>query len=338
MNRPFILLLPIILLLTSCFKEDDKVEPHDPGDVETAVVELTNNYKYQAYFDLGTGEVVASNMKKIWDLGFECSEDGWHIILNTSSFMYASRTGTTDFEIPQDTVGKQWKYDKSDGDLDSTAIGSWFEYSLPDSARVYTNEVYLLNRGYDELGNELGFRKIVFTELDGDTYSFHYSDLNGSNEGFYSVTKEPSVSFIYFSFNDGGQVFSLEPPIPEWDLLFTQYTTLLYTNEGEPYPYLVTGALNNRVGVAVAQDTLYDFSAIDRVAAESLAFSTAMDEIGYDWKDVTGDVTSGNITYNVIPGINYVVRDPEGFLYKLRFISFYDKGEKGFPTFEFQRL
>jgi hypothetical protein len=41
----------------------------------------------------------------------------------------------------------------------------------------------------------------------------------------------------------------------------------------------------------------------------------------------------------IIEGLNYVVLDREGYFYKLRFISFYNNsGEKGYPTFEFQRL
>jgi len=42
------------LMFTSCFKEDEKVTPHDPGDVETVVIEMTGNYRYQVYYDLST--------------------------------------------------------------------------------------------------------------------------------------------------------------------------------------------------------------------------------------------------------------------------------------------
>jgi hypothetical protein len=82
-----------------------------------------------------------------------------------------------------------------------------------------------------------------------------------------------------------------------------------------------------------------DFQSINRDAVQSLEFTTIQDEIGYDWKDVTGDVTSGNISYVIIEGLNYIIRDQEGFYYKLRFISFYNnEGEKGYPTFEYQKL
>ena len=143
----------LILLMTSCFKEDERIPPHDPGDVITESIELTRDYRYQVYYDLGSSQVISSNLKKEWDLGFECSPEGWHILLNTSSFMVAAATGSDDFNAPIDTTGFDWRVDKSDGNLDSTAIGNWFTWSEPDSNKIYTNEVYVIDRGYDEAGN-----------------------------------------------------------------------------------------------------------------------------------------------------------------------------------------
>lgn len=340
-----IAILSLAILLSACFKEDEKIPAHDPGDVETAIVDLTavieDNvylYRYQKYFDLNSGQVVSGNMKKEWDLGFECSPEGWHIILNTASFMITSGTGSDDFNATIDTTGFKWYFDKSDGNLDSTAIGEWFTWSQPDSNKLYTNEVYVIDRGYDELGNLRGLRKIVFLSLEDDEYIFKFANMDGSGEITDTVTKDPVFNFMCYSFDNGGQELYLEPPKYNWDLLFTQYTTMLYTNEGDPYPYLVTGVLSNRLDVEVARDTLMDFQSINRNSVNQMEFTTIQDEIGYDWKDVVGDPSSGSITYVIIEGLNYVVRDQEGFFYKLRFISFYDKGVKGYPTFEYQKL
>jgi hypothetical protein len=328
-----------VSLLTSCFKEDEKITPHDPGNVETVTIELTNDYRYQVYFDLGTGEVVSTNLKKAWDLGFECSKEGWHIILNTSNFMYAAETGLSDFNDPVDTVGYKWKFDVSSGNLDSTAIGKWVDFLPADSSRIYTNEVYVIDRGYDELGNLRGLRKIVFQELGDSTYTFRFANLDGTGEISFTITKDPAVNFTCFSFDEGGKQLDLEPPMYGWDLVFTQYTTLLFTDEGDPYPYIVTGVLANPSTIQVAQDTLYDFTSITLNVTGDLAYSTMQDEIGYDWKDVVGDVSSGNVSYVIIEGLNYIIRDRDGFYYKLRFVSFYNNsGEKGYPTFEYQRL
>ncbi len=329
----------LIILLTSCFKEDKKIAPHDPGNVETVAIEMTHDYRYQVYYDLNPGEVVSTNMKKDWDLGFECTKKGWHIILNTSSFMYAAQTSMTDFGVPVDTAGLAWKFDVSTGSLDSTAIGKWIDFLSPDSVKIYSENVYVINRGYDEDGNLRGMKKIIFLELSDSTYSFRYANLDGSAGNNFTITKDPSVNFICFSFDDGGKQLDLEPPQYDWDLLFTQYTTLLFTDAGDPYPYLVTGVLANPAGVQVAKDTLNDFSSINIEIAGQLFYSSKQDEIGYDWKDIVGDVSTGNVSYVIVPGINYIIRDWQGFYYKLRFIGFYNNtGEKGYPTFEYQRL
>jgi len=331
--------LGIMAMMTSCFKEDERITPHDPGDVTTDTIVMTNNYKYQVYYDLGTESVVATNEKKDWDLGFECSADGWHILLNTSNFMLAAKTGLTDFSIPIDTTGLKFKYDESTGNLDSTAIGNWLHFLLPDSTKSYTHEVYVIDRGYDEAGNLRGLRKVVFTELANDQYIFKYANLDGSGENSFTVTKDPEVSFICFSFDGGGQQLNLEPPSFDWDLVFTQYTTLLYTDEGDPYPYLVTGVLANPKTIGIHQDTTLDFQALDLDIAQSLEYSTIQDEIGYDWKDVVGDLGSGNVSYVIVPKLVYVIRDWQGYYYKLRFVGFYSReGEKGYPSFEVAKL
>ena len=142
-----------------------------------------------------------------------------------------------------------------------------------------------------------------------------------------------------FSFDSGGSQLQLEPGRKEWTLQFTQYTSIVYTNTGEPYSYLVTGALSNRHYVGVAEDTLMNFDEITLEIARELSFDNSLDAIGYDWKVAVGDPTSGGITYVTKTDINYIIRDYNGFHYKLRFVSFYNNsGDKGYPTFEYQRL
>lgn len=334
-----ILWLTMALLVSSCFKEDEKITPHDPGDVQTATIELTKDYRYQVYFDLSQGMVVAENLKKEWDLAFEGSAGGYRILLNTSNFMLAAGTGLTDFTIPIDTAGLSWKFDASSGNQDSLAFKNWIGYTLPDSLKIYSNEVYVVDRGYDEAGNLRGLKKVIFLDVTDTTYTLRFGGTDDSDGTIFTIRKDSSVNYTCFSFDDGGKQLDLEPPKDRWDLLFTQYTTLLYTNEGEPYPYLLTGVLSNQYRIEVAQDTLYEFGAIDYDAAKNMVYSGAQDEIGYDWKDVVGDVSSGNVSYVIIEGRNYVIRARDGYYTKLRFTGFYsNSGEKGYPTFEFQKL
>ncbi|MBI3235467.1 MAG: hypothetical protein HYZ42_15755, partial [Bacteroidetes bacterium] len=69
--------------------------------------------------------------------------------------------------------------------------------------------------------------------------------------------------------------------------------------------------------------------------AKSLTYYNEQDVIGYNWK--TYDAASGK--YTTRKHVNYIIKSKNGLYYKLRFIDFYNnKGEKGYPKFEFQRL
>lgn len=333
-----IILLVFVLLFSACFKEDERVEPHKPGGVETAVIPMKQNYVNQLYFNLESGLITAQNAKPEWDLGFETSDTGWHVILNTGNFMWAGNTGIKDFGQATDTTGINWRFDKSDGNPDSTAIQKYF--TITDNDSLFENTVYMINRGYDAQGNLRGVKKIVIQEVNETEYRMEFGDLMDTEPSSFIITKDTSVNYVFFSFDNGGEQLILEPSKRDWDLWFTQYTTLLFTDAGEPYPYLVTGTLiNNKQGVEVVLDTNMLFEEITFELAKTLEYSDKLDVIGYDWKELQGDPQSGTVSYKVRYEYNYIIRTQEGYYCKLRFIDFYsDIGEKGFPTFEYQLL
>jgi hypothetical protein len=134
----------------------------------------------------------------------------------------------------------------------------------------------------------------------------------------------------------------IAPERDAWDLQFTMYTHIFNEtpdNIEQPdtlIPYLVTGVLQNPNGVAVAEHFEKPFAEITLGEAMSLVFDEDnIDVIGYDWKYFNFEA----VTYDVLPNRVYIIRDTEGYLYKLQFIDFYSTtGEKGHPKFEFQRL
>ncbi|MFZ4520368.1 MAG: HmuY family protein [Bacteroidales bacterium] len=325
-------LLVMTISLQSCFKEDDQVTPHPVGDLQTDTIPMTDTYLNQVYFSLDSGRIVSSNIKTTFDLGFECRKSGWHIILNTSNFMKVVDLGEVTFGAPYDTTGYKLKFDKSDGNIDSTAIDSWFNVAGNDT--VSKRHVYAISRGLDEAGNPLGVYQVIFDSLKNNTYYFRYAPLAGGSGSRGYVKKDPQVNFIYFSLKTGS-VIAAEPAAPTYDLLFTQYTTLLFTTEGLPYPYLVTGVLLNRFQVAAVADSLTDFMAITRDMARNMTYSNAMDVIGWEWKTYNFDTG----VYTIKNHLCFVIRGVSGYYYKLRFTGFYNKdGLKGYPMFEYQRL
>ena len=337
MKTNLLLLFFSLAILSSCFKEDEKIPPYDRGDRITVKIEMTQNYQYQVYYSLNENKVIESNDKKAFDLAFESTLDGTHILLNTANFMLAAVTNETQLENVSSPDGIELHFDVSSGNLDSTAIGNWFSINVSDT--IYTGYVYVIDRGYDELGNILGFRKIIFDSLKNDTYYFRYSNMDNTGYTEASIHKVSGSNFVYYSFVDPLGVVQTEPPKGDYEVLFTQYTTLLYTNIGEPYPYLVTGVLLNRFQTYVSFDSIHHFDSISMDIAQNMTFTNQMDRIGYDWKKVVGDVETGQVSYVVRPEWNYIIRANDGFYYKMRFVGFYNElGEKGYPTFEYQRL
>ena len=310
------LIVSLVMLVTSCFKDDEMVTPHVPGNFITDTIPLTDSYKYQVYYSLHDSNAVSSNLKSVWDLGFECSPSGWVVILNSSNFMKSTFLEGQDFGFPVDTTGAEWLFNPSDGSADSVAIGKWF--TIQNNDTIGTNRLLLIDRGIDELGNPRGFSQLVVDSLILGIYYFRIADMNGANRHSFSITKNREVNHALFSISNPDLVIS-EPSIVSWDLLFTQYTTLLYTDLGEPYPYLVTGVILNPSIVEVAVDSLTAFEDMSFEKVQSMTFTKRADRIGYDWKRY--DFAAG--TYTVNSDLIYIIRDTQGFLYKLRFIGFY---------------
>jgi hypothetical protein len=327
-----LLILIVALVVQSCFKEDEMVTPHPRGEVKTDTIPMTENYLYQVYYSLDAGKIVPSEVKTAFDLGFECSSSGWHVILNTSDFMKVADLGKVVFGQPHDTAGLQLRFDKSDGNSDSTAIGKWFTIDGQDT--ISNNHVYAVSRGIDELGNSLGLYQVIFDSLKNSIYYFRYAPLQGGAGFSGFVTKVPEVNYSYFNLKTG-TIVNAEPPKQNYDLLFTQYTTMLYTDQGIPYPYLVTGVLLNRYNVLAAMDSTTDFQTITHDEALTLTYSKSLDKIGYDWKYY--NFNTG--VYTIRPNLSFVVHGGSGFYFKLRFVGFYNKeGLKGYPVIEYQQI
>lgn len=326
------------VMLTSCFKEDEPVVPNQPGDVATRVIEMLPDYSIQSYFNLSSGEVVSTNLKDVWDLALTCAAGDYTMILNTSKFSKVAHTESDDFNITYTTEGFTWVFDESTGNLSGNAIGKWWDDH--ETGPVGRNEVLLFDLGVDTEGLPAGYLKIQpLLNTSTGVVSVKIAGLDGTNERTFSFTKETGRRYVTLSFETGQNEVQPEPLQASWDLLFTQYTTLLFTDIGEPYPYLVTGVLINDTLVTAIMDSITPFDSISRTMAENMILSARRDVIGYDWKKVVGDVTSGNVTYVARPEMVYIIRSSDGFFFKLRFVDFYNNnGLKGYPKFEYQKL
>lgn len=326
-----------LLGATSCFKEDIKIAPHPLDTTKVEMIAMTQYYVNQVYYNLMTGEQVSQNLKTDCDLLFSSIDTGFIIKLNTATFMMAAATTSTSFEEVSDTIGLRWQFDASSGNVDSLVFMDWMRFNRSDT--IFQAQVYVVNRGINAIGNPLGLRKVIFNRLIGDKYLFSYCNMDNSDLHEVVIEKDPGHNTVQYSFTTH-QSLQLEPLTNNWDLLFTQYSTMLRTDEGDNYPYLLTGVLINASDLAVSFDSTMVFNDVTVDEVLNLEYSRNLNVIGYNWKELVGDINGGDFYYKCNPKFNYFIQTRTGVFYKLRFTSFYDPvtGEKGYPTFEYRRL
>ncbi len=329
MKKIFFILL-IAIFSNSCIDEDSYII--DPVPIPEITIPYNIN-ENQTYFNLHDTLIVQNNRDESWDLGFEASSSGYHVILNYSKFMFAKNTNSTDFYgITTNTVSGSMEFDNSNGDLNSTAIGNWADFSDPLNP-IFYKKVYIIDRGKNIEGISYGFKKIVFDKLENGTYTIKYANLDNSDEHTFEVVKDATQNFVHFSFNNGGELSIQEPDNQSWDLLFTKYTTLLYDNNNVPTPYPVRGVLINKE-LSVAADSTTNFYLINLSKTSSYNFSKDQDAVGYKWKRYI--TIKGTATYVVNYKYNYIIKNRQDEYFKIRFTNYFSSD--GIVSFEMQRI
>jgi hypothetical protein len=329
-NKIFFLALSVIAL-QACFQDEHPVSPFIRTGLNVYSMDSSSIYEKQIFFDLRSNSIVLENDVYSWDLAFECSPDGYRVLINPAKMMTAANFGNLGFTDDISSLDTNWMVDNENGNLDSTAIGTW--WSAINGNEVTTkNELYLLNMGYNAKGKKMGYKKLIIDGFKNNNFKIRYADKEGKNVVSADIPKSAGVQFIYFSFNDT-LVLNLEPPEETWDLLFTRYTHY-YGLEGYEI-YGVNGVLLNRKNVKAMQ--LHTEKEFTDITIEDFVgeLSTRRDTIGFDWKYYDLDKS----LYLVKTKKYYIIQDYEGYIYKFHFLDFYNKnGEQGFPTFEFMKL
>jgi len=321
--------------LAACFGEDEMVIPHTPGDEQTFTYNKSI-YTTQSFFDLGTNSIVEENPNGEWILRFASQAGDWHVGINSADYWAVYNSGSSDPDSVQDNpVTGDWNFDSSSGEPDSTAFAGWILFTEEDT--IYSNIIYLLGK-YDGI-RYTAVSALQLLSVDESGYSFRLKDWPAGDWMIHTALKDPSYNYQYMSNGNGVQWLQVEPPREMWDLQFTQYGSILFTDDGIPTPYYVRGTLLNRNGVMAALDSVNSFADISFEDISGYDFSSRADIIGHEWKSVEVDVNSNTAVYTVNTDYTYIIKDSDGFYYKLRFISYYnDLGQKGFPVFEHIRL
>ncbi len=312
-----------ILLCWSCLREEHPLPSPIPGNIETVTIEIGFPYLYQVYYDCKTNTIIQSNTKFDWDIAFESSPEGFHILLNNALGMLAVNLGDKPLSHIPEVSDISWSWDNPNGNLDSTAIGDWRG----------KNSLFLINRQYDDEGKFIGYEKMKISFVDETQYSVSFCPKDSVNATTLIIPKKFDKNFVFLSFSDGGKILDLEPPKNDWDLLFTNHH---HKFDNLPLPFVLTQVLTNKYsGVIAAEDNEGKFTSIMLQDTLQYSFTNVWDEIGYDWKIRN----SSDNSFTIDAQKSFLIKATDTKYYKIRFIDFYNNaGQKGYPKFEIQRL
>lgn len=238
-------------------------------------------YEDMAFYSLENG-VVAQSPLADWHIAIDVRPMGSTARINggTGMMLYPYGTlenwGNVDFdnwEMPEALRNDQsdWANAAFSQDGDGLFDLGWGIYDVI-THEVQSDKMYLIEMP------DGTWKQFAFLSLVSGTYTFQVADLDGSNEGSYSISKSSFEGklFAYFNMNTG-EVLDLEPSAP-WDFQFMSYSEDI---GGGTY-YSVVGALAHP-DVAVQQMDNLDDPYTDGNYSED-SFSLATNAVGYDWK------------------------------------------------------
>lgn len=317
--KNFYFTIAAILVFTSCLKEELPVEPVPKGDLASNQIEMGSTYGNQVWFDLDENQVVQVEDKYAYTFVFSGSDQSPR--LNTAIGITVAEVEGAQLGDFIDYAALAFKTDISTLEQDSLAMVNALDLK----------GVYAVNLGFDPIGRPLGYAQMSIEKLSDLNWIVEvYLESDGSTSQLEIDLKNEATQ-LGVNINNG-EIIEL-PSISDYDLLFTTYTYVFY--EPEFMFYQVSGALINPHRTMAYQKSDIDFSTYELEQAQAELLINFADVIGYDWKYY--DYNAG--IYAVDPSQVFTIQARSGYIYKLRFVDFYNEnGVKGYPTFEFQRL
>jgi hypothetical protein len=326
----------IALSLTSCDKDDAAIIiPPSDGQTQTLNGGTGGAVAVNSvYIDFSTNKQ-DSVKRTAWDLGFYGGTDFRVIINNTTgatakainktdltAVVAADTTGFNDALALGQGLGTMDIIDDVDGDMSKTVISA-------TAATEADNKIYILKPSNGMVSAARDWYKIRITR-NGSNYKLQYAKLSEAAIKTIDVTKDAAYNFKFVSLETNAAV-AVEPAKANWDIVWT--LTTYKASPTIPYTFSDYVYINNLGGAQAAEvlttTATYDAYAESNVAATT--FSSNKVVIGGNWRATTG-------TVGVKTDRFYVVKDPAGNVYKLRFISFHasDGGVRGYPKIEYK--
>lgn len=334
-----IAIVVMAIAFTSCKKNNEPTIEIPPSDGSTLTLEgknATSNYANVVFADL-SGDKQTPVDRKSWNLAFT-ADNNFRVVLNASYQTTATATSKTDINavtmadrgtdinLDHDMMDKATVnlVDDWEGDINKTVFAEV-------SATETLNKVYLISfEGNKE--PEKWFK--VKVNRNGNGYKVQYARLGETTIKTLDIIKDAKFNLSFASL-ENNKVVQVEPEKNNWDFAWS-YTTY-NSGLGSPYWFQDFIILNNLAGVSAVQvsttvKTYADFGESD---LSDLTFSNKKDVIGSKWRTSPNQAGVGG---GVKTDVFYVIKDSNGNIYKLKFISYIsgDGGERGRPVIEYK--
>jgi hypothetical protein len=317
-----------------------------------------NTFPNGVYVDLSSGQKTAIG-RTSWDLGFYAGSE-FKVVLNPGiNGLAVKQLNTNNIDAVQSedasvTVGNLdpagiFYIDNPSGILWSSDAQTHTTAIAEIAANDADNKVYLVNLGQNIsdtpatasnasfTGTERGWKKIRILRS-GNDYKLQYADLNATTHNEITIAKNTAFNHSFFSFNTNN-VVSAEPQKEKWDLLITPFVSYTVYNGQNVSYYFGDGILSNNLsGTKVYQVLTSEFAytafGISNVVNANFETSIATDRraIGTNWRATFPSASVRTDRF-------YVLKDPAGNIYKLKFNALVDQnGTRGTTTFEYVKL
>ncbi|MGC4235426.1 MAG: HmuY family protein [Niabella sp.] len=349
--KKFLLLSMTVAALVSCSKDKDPVIIVPPSNGSTMELNGTTtnagaNAENSVFVDF-SADKQTSVLRNSWDLGFYSGSD-YKVVINLTNGASAVAVNKTDInavtasDFNKDTLKVGLNGFMPVGSfnvIDDTREANILTKTViaPISATEGDNKVYILNRegGDGTVAENTGLFKIRILRK-GTGYSLQYAKLTETTFKTLDINKNGDYNFQFASLTSG-TVVNVEPEKSNWDITWSW--SMHYTGN---FPYVFSDLVFvNNIGGVSAFERVYAsadvataaYTNFNKDSVSKYSFLNDRRVIGSNWRATTG-------TIGVKKDRFYVVKDPDGNVYKLKFLSFaaQDGGTRGRPQIQYELI
>ncbi|EOZ98720.1 hypothetical protein A33Q_1374 [Indibacter alkaliphilus LW1] len=331
-------------IFTSCAEENDPIVETPP--VEDAFMEINgggSTFPNMAFVKL-SNETQTTISRESWDLAFSNGSE-FKVLINGTTGAMAYETDFTSFEELENDYLENLRTsgtlvldfnnmnsilyvdDPKNPIQNGTALGTIGSSEAEASVFVY-------QRGNSGVEDRDWHKVKVFRS--GDRYVLQFAPVSSNEVTTVEISKTQDFNFVYYSLDHG--TVEVEPQKGNWDFVWTAGTsstpfpqatneTLGYFFQDLVYHNIYGGV---EAGVVMEDDIAYEEFSEPNISSITFNSNDRL-TIGSSWRAGGGPNSSPAVREDRY----YILKDTQGNVYKLRFLSLTTGGERGRPSLEY---